>query len=79
MKIIREGDIVYHIYHMSNRGIVKEVYEVPVKHSSSNGSFSKMRRVKFLSELDGKLYDMKIQDVVKDRTWKVLTESGLLE
>ena len=68
MKIIREGDTVYYIYHMSNRGIVQEVYEVPVKHSSSNGSFTKMRRIKFLSQLDGKIYDMKVQDVVKDNS-----------
>lgn len=66
MKLIREGDTVYHIYHMSNRGIVQEVYEVPVQHSSTGGSFTKMRRVKFISQLDGKIYDMKIQDVVKD-------------
>jgi len=66
MKLIREGDTVYHIYHMSNRGIVQEVYEVSVKHSSSGGAFTKMRRVKFLSQLDGKIYDMKIQDVIKD-------------
>ena len=52
MKLIREGDTVYHIYHMSNRGIVQEVYEVPVTHSSSGGAFTKMRRVKFLSQLE---------------------------
>ena len=68
MKLIREGDTVYHIYHMSNRGIVQEVYEVPVKHSSSGGTFTKMRRVKFLSQLDGKVYDMKAQDLVKDNS-----------
>ena len=68
MKLIREGDTVYHIYHMSNRGIVQEVYEVPVTHSSSGGAFTKMRRVKFLSQLDGKIYDMKVQDVVKDNS-----------
>ena len=68
MKLIREGDTVYHIYHMSNRGIVQEVYEVPVTHSSTAGAFTKMRRVKFLSQLDGKIYDMKVQDVVKDNS-----------
>ena len=68
MKLIREGDTVYHIYHMSNRGIVQEVYEVPVTHSSTSGAFAKMRRVKFLSQLDGKIYDMKVQDVVKDNS-----------
>tara|TARA_A100001515_G_scaffold128694_1_gene115073 strand:- start:680 stop:883 length:204 start_codon:yes stop_codon:yes gene_type:complete len=66
MKNIRVGDKVYHIYHMSNRGLVTEVYQVPVKHGNGAGSFSKMRRVKFISELDGKEYDLKISDVVKD-------------
>ena len=66
MKTIRVGDKVYYIYHMSNKGIVTEVYEQPVRHGNGAGSFSKMRRVKFISELDGKEYDFKIQDVVKD-------------
>ena len=66
MKNIRPGDRVYHIYHMSNRGVVKEVYEVPVRHGNGAGSFSKMRRVRFVSELDGKEYDFKISEVVKD-------------
>jgi len=66
MKTIRPGDKVYHIYHMSNKGLVTEVYEMPVRHGNGAGSFSKMRRVKFISELDGKVYDFNIQDVVKD-------------
>ena len=68
MKTIRIGDTVYHLYHMSNRGLVTEVYEHSVKHGNGAGSFSKMRRVKFISELDGKEYDFKISDVVKDNT-----------
>ena len=66
MKTIRPGDKVYHIYHMSNRGIVTEVYEVPVRHGNGAGPFSKIRRVKFISELDGKEHDIKIEEAVRD-------------
>lgn len=66
MKTIRLGDIVYHIYHMSNRGVVTEVYSHAVKHGNGAGPFSRVRRVKFISELDGKEYDFSIQDVIKD-------------
>ena len=68
MKTIRIGDKVYHLYHMSNKGLVTEVYEVPVRHGNGAGPFSKVRRVKFVSELDGKEYDFRIADVVKDNT-----------
>jgi len=66
MKNIKVGDTVYHNYQMSNRGIVQEVYNVKTFYSNSAGTFVKSRRVKFLSELDGKIYDFKIEDVVKD-------------
>ena len=66
MKTIRKGDKVYYIYHMSNKGLVTEVYELPVRHGNSAGPFSKIRRVKFISELDGTEYDVKIEEVVKD-------------
>lgn len=68
MKTIRVGDKVYCLYHMSNRGIVTEVYEVPVKHNNNAGPFSKIRRIKFISELDGKEKDFKISEVVRDDT-----------
>ena len=66
MKNIREGDKVYCLYHMSNRGTVTKVFELPVRHGNGAGSFSKMRRVRFISDKDGKEYDMKISEVVKD-------------
>ena len=66
MKTIRPGDKIYHIYHMSNRGIVTEVYELPVRHGNGAGPFSKIRRVKFISELDGKEHDIKIEEAVRD-------------
>lgn len=57
------GDRVEAIYHMSNRGIIQEIYYVPVTAGNSGGTFLKMRRIKFLSELDGKIHDMKAQDL----------------
>jgi len=66
MKNIKPGDTVYHIYHMSNRGVVQEVYSVPTKFGNAAGPFSHMKRVKFLSELDGKVHDIKIEEAVKD-------------
>ena len=46
---VRVGEKVCVIHHMSNRGIVKEVYQVPVSYGASGGTFSKRIRVKFLS------------------------------
>ena len=66
MRNIRKGDRVYHIYHMSNKGVVQEVYSVPTKFGNAAGPLSNMLRVKFLSELDGKIYDFKMADVIKD-------------
>jgi len=48
---------------MSNRGVVQEIYYVSVTAGNGGGAFSKMRRIKFLSELDGKIHDMKAQDL----------------
>ena len=66
MKNIRVGDTVYHLYHMSNKGVVQEIYTVPTRFGNASGPFSRVVRIKFLSELDGKVYDMKLSDVVKD-------------
>ena len=51
---------------MSNRGVVQEVYSVPTKFGNAAGPFSHMKIVKFLSELDGKVHDIKIEEAVKD-------------
>jgi len=56
---VKVGDRVEALYHMSNRGVVQEIYYVSVTAGSGGGSFSKMRRIKFLSEMDGQIYDMK--------------------
>ena len=65
---VREGMKVMVTHHMSNKGLVTEVYYVPVKHSSGSGTFSKQIRVKFISELDGKEKDFRGADltVLKD-------------
>jgi|TARA_R110001583_G_C5643147_1_gene408063 hypothetical protein len=65
---VREGMKVMVTHHMSNKGLVTEVYYVPVKHSSGSGTFSKQIRVKFISELDGKEKDFRGSDltVLKD-------------
>ena len=57
------GDTVEVIHHMSNRGKVLKVYYVPVKAGISPGPLSKMRRIVFVSDMDGKTYDMKLQDL----------------
>ena len=60
---VKVGDRVEALYHMSNRGVVQEVYYVKVTAGNAGGAFSKMRRIKFMSELDGKVHDMKAQDL----------------
>ena len=66
MKNIRKGDRVYLLYHMSNKGVVQEVYKVNATYGNANGPFSKVLRVKFVSDLDGKIYDVKHSELVKD-------------
>ena len=60
---VRVGDTVECIYHMSNRGKVVKVYYTKVTAGTGAGSFSKMTRVVFESEMDGKTYDMKGKDI----------------
>jgi hypothetical protein len=60
---VKVGDRVEALYHMSNRGVVQEIYFVPVTAGTGEGSFSKMRRIRFLSEMDDLIYDMKAQDL----------------
>jgi len=61
---VRIGDKVECLYHMSNRGKVMKIYYIPVTaESGGNGPLSKMRRIIFESEMDGKIYDMKAQEL----------------
>ena len=53
-------------YHMSNKGVVTEVFFKDVQHGNSAGPFSKLMFVKFLSELTGEVVVAKRQDVRKD-------------
>jgi hypothetical protein len=60
---VREGMKVMVTHHMSNKGIVTKVYYTSVQHSSSNGTFSKQMRIKFISELDGEEKDFRASDL----------------
>ena len=65
---VRVGDTVEVIHHMSNRGEVKRVYYKSVTAGTGPGTFSKATWVIFESAMDGKTYNMKLQDlrVVRD-------------
>jgi hypothetical protein len=49
MKNLRVGDKVYMTYHMSNKGIINEIFFKPVQHGNGSGPFSQIMFVKFLS------------------------------
>ena len=65
-KHVRVGDKVYLTHHMSNKGIVTEVFFRNVRHGNAAGPFSKIMFVKFISELTGKEVIAKRQDLRKD-------------
>lgn len=60
---VRIGDTVEPLYNMSHRGEVVKIYFVPVTAGTGTGSLTKARRIVFKSNLDGKLYDLKAQDL----------------
>ncbi len=60
---VKVGNIVECINHMSNRGKVIKVYYKPVSASNNAGAFMKRTYVIFESFMDGKVYDMKAQDL----------------
>lgn len=64
---IREGDTVECLHHMSNRGKVVKVYYVPVTAGNGAGAFTKRLMIVFESEMDGKTYNMRAQDLRKVR------------
>jgi hypothetical protein len=63
---LRVGDRVYMTYHMSNKGVINEIFFKPVQHGNGAGPFSQIMFVKFLSELTGKEVTIKRQDVRKE-------------
>ena len=65
-KNIRVGDKVYMTYHMSNKGLVTEVFFKNVAHGNSAGPFSQQMFVKFISEIDGKEVTIRRQDIRKE-------------
>ena len=63
---LRVGDKVYMTYHMSNKGLITEIFFRDVRHGNGAGPFTKQMFVKFISELDGQEKIVKRQDVRKD-------------
>ena len=66
LKNVKVGDRVYMLYHMSNKGVVTEVFFREVRHGNGAGPFSKQMYIKFLSDLTGKEVIAKRQDLRKD-------------
>ena len=54
LRNVKVGDKVYMLYHMSNKGVVTEVFFRDVKTGNGAGPFSKQMFVRFVSELTGK-------------------------
>lgn len=65
---IRIGDKVYMTHHMSNKGVVTEVFYRSVTANIGPGTLSKQMWVKFNSELTGQEVIAKRQDLTKDIT-----------
>tara|TARA_Y100001973_G_C5200344_1_gene337181 strand:- start:1090 stop:1257 length:168 start_codon:yes stop_codon:yes gene_type:complete len=53
-------------HHMSNKGVVTEVFYRPVTAGNGAGSFSKQTWLKFRSDLTGEIVEVKRQDVTKE-------------
>ena len=64
---VRAGDTVECLYHMSNRGKVVRVYYTSPTVGNSAGPLMKITRVVFLSDMDGKEYDMLAKELRKVR------------
>jgi hypothetical protein len=65
---IRIGDKVYLTHHMSNKGIVTEVFFRPVKANIGPGTLSRQMFVRFHSQLTGEIVTARRQDLTKDIT-----------
>lgn len=63
---VRVGDRVYLTHHMSNKGVITEIFFLSVKAGIQSGPMSKQMFVRFMSELDGQEVVAKRQDVRKD-------------
>lgn len=65
---IRVGDKVYMTHHMSNKGVVTEVFFRSITANIGPGTLSKQMWVRFKSELSGEIVTAKRQDLIKDNT-----------
>tara|TARA_X000001388_G_scaffold74190_1_gene66806 strand:- start:385 stop:591 length:207 start_codon:yes stop_codon:yes gene_type:complete len=63
---VRVGDRVYLTHHMSNKGVITEIFFRNVSAGIRSGPLSKQMYVKFISELNGQEVVAKRQDVRKD-------------
>ena len=63
---VRVGDKVYLTHHMSNKGVITEIFFREIKAGIQSGPLSKQMYVRFISELDGSVVIAKRQDVRKD-------------
>ena len=63
---VRVGDRVYLTHHMSNKGVITEIFFRNVSAGIQSGPLSKQMYVKFISELNGQEVVAKRQDVRKD-------------
>ena len=63
---VRVGDRVYLTHHMSNKGVVTEVFFRNITAGIQAGPLSKQMYIKFISELSGQEVIAKRQDVRKD-------------
>ena len=66
LRNVKVGDRVYMLYHMSNKGVVTEVFFRDVRAGNGAGPFSKQMFVKFISDLTGKEMIVSRQDIRKD-------------
>tara|TARA_R110001592_G_scaffold67881_1_gene208001 strand:- start:1415 stop:1624 length:210 start_codon:yes stop_codon:yes gene_type:complete len=65
---VRIGDKVFMTHHMSNKGLITEVFYRSIGANIGPGTLSKQMFVKFRSELTGQEVIAKRQDVTKDNT-----------
>ena len=65
---VRIGDKVFMTHHMSNKGVVTEVFFRSVTANIGPGPLSKQMWIRFKSELTGEIVTAKRQNLTKDNT-----------
>ncbi len=62
--MLKVGQRVSPIFNMGRKGVITEIYLVPVNHESMGGSFSKLRVARVMFENENSPVDIKIQDLM---------------